>query len=175
MLTPAKPRVLWLIILGFFITDPLVVWVHYETNILIASWAHAIEPNQRHLVWELVWKNLEGLIYLIPIAAAFFWFALREYPGSVSFFAFNPQRPVWATTWSVMLGGYLCLVPYSFYIQAARLHPLESVQDLVWCYVVVCARSSLMHSTFGQRKPKTQTSNSGSTPSSPAAPTDPIV
>ena len=124
------------------LAQPAVETVYYRTSL-----GRGMYPTNADSVAIPITQFLAAWLIALPVLVAFIWFALREYPGRISFLAFNANRPVWSTVWSVLLGlgaGSFLL----FAIQSAlRLYPLDVVDALLSTYLLLCFRSSLVYST----------------------------
>jgi hypothetical protein len=79
-------------------------------------------------------------------------FALRDYPGAVSLFAFNRARPVWSAFWTLVF-GYLIFHDIAFaFASVQKLQPFDVIQPLLLAYLMLCLRSSLIYSNFFGRE-----------------------
>src|SRR4030095_5993529 len=140
--TPKRKVVLWVLALVSLMAEPVVEAVYYRTSL-----GRGMFPTNADSIAIPIAQFFVGWLVTLPLVLAFIWFALREYPGSVSFFTFNANRPIWSTVWSALLG--LVAASFSlFAIQSAlRLYPLDVVDSLLSTYLVLCFRSSLVYST----------------------------
>src|ERR1043165_10067992 len=93
-----------------------------------------------------------GLSHL-PLFIGFIWFALRDYPGSVSFAAYDRTRPWWSFIWSTLvLLLVACYIYFAFRSVLGRF-PLDVIDSLAAIYLLFCFRSSLMYSRGFRRAP----------------------
>lgn len=95
---------------------------------------------------------MAGWVITLPVFLALIWFGFREYPGAVSFLAFNKKRPVWSGVWSFLL---VLLVAYEFYFaikSVAGRFPLDAAHALFTLYLLLCFRSSVVFSTAFQKR-----------------------
>ena len=96
-------------------SQPLVERVYYETNL-----RRGVYPPEADSIGIPIMQFMAGWLVTLPVVLAFIWFALREYPGSVSFLAYNSTRPAWSAVWSALLG-----VAAAYYLYfAVRSAPL---------------------------------------------------
>ena len=85
-----------------------------------------------------------GLTLFLPFYAAAVWLATRSYHGGRSLLVFDTHRPLWSGFWSLLLGGLALLALYDAASKAIRILPLDVVSDMLWAYLLLCLRSSLV-------------------------------
>jgi hypothetical protein len=90
----------WLFALGSLFSMPIVERIYYETN--LRRGAYSPEADS---IGIPIAQFMFGWVVTLPLFVAFTWFALREYPGNVSFLAFNGRRRVWSWVWSVLFSA----------------------------------------------------------------------
>jgi hypothetical protein len=49
------------------------------------------------------------IIFLAPIVFAFIWFALKKYPGQVSYFVWDKKRIYWSSFWTIFFLSLLII------------------------------------------------------------------
>lgn len=95
---------------------------------------------------------MAGWVITLPVFLALIWFGFREYPGAVSFVAFNRKRPVWSSVWSLLL---VLLAVYEVHCaikSAVGRFPLDVAHAMVTFYLLLCFRSSVVFSTTFQKR-----------------------
>ena len=85
-----------------------------------------------------------GVLLFSPVYALLVWLATRSYQGGLSLVAFNPQRPIWSGFWSLLLGGLVLADLYDAVGKVIRLLVVDATSDLIWTYLLLCLRSSLV-------------------------------
>ncbi len=140
--TPKRKAILWVLALVSLLAQPAIETVYYRTSL-----ERGMYPTNADSIGIPIAQFFMAWIVALPLLVTFIWFALREYPGKVSFLAFNVNRPIWSSVWSALLG----LAAASFIVFAAqsavRLYPLDVVNAVLSTYLLLCFRSSLVYST----------------------------
>jgi hypothetical protein len=141
--TPKNRIAVIFLAVALYLTAPLVEWYFYTTELARGSFppdadSIAIPLFRFVIVWVLG----------SPIAALLVGFALQDYPGAVSLFAFNRARPVWSAFWTLVF-GFLIFKHLTFaFASAQKLQPFDVIQPLLLAYLMLCLRSSLIYSNF---------------------------
>ncbi len=139
--TPRLKRTVWLLVLLAVFAEPFVEYVYYSTNL-----ERGVYPPDADSIGIPLFQFAVAWIVTLPVVLGFVWFALRDYPGSVSFMAHNSGRPIWSLAWSVVL--LLLAASYvSFAFRSvARGFPLDVAAASLNVYLVLCLRSSVIFS-----------------------------
>lgn len=132
---------------ALYLTAPLVEWYFYTTELARGSFPPDADSISIPLFqFTVVW------ILGTPVAALLIWFALRDYPGSVSLFTFNRERPFWSAFWTLLF-GYLVFHDLVFAVTSVQKSQfLDTAQSLLLVYFQICLRSSLIYSNCFSRK-----------------------
>jgi hypothetical protein len=141
MHTPKAKRTVWLLALISLLAEPFVEYVYYRTNLRRGAY-----PANADSIGIPIFQFAFGWVVTLPFVLAFIWFALRDYPGSVSFVAWNSARPVWSAAWSIILS--LLAASYAWFAlqSAMRGFPLDVAAALLSTYLMLCFRSSIIFS-----------------------------
>lgn len=138
--TPGKKLTLWLLIAAWWFLGPMNETIYYYVN-----HARGFYPPGFNLIPSVAVFTM-GWVAISPLVFGFVWFTLRDYPGAVSLFAFNPKRPIWSGIWTAA-----CLLDvgdtiYCFYGAILDRHPVDAAYMLFEGYLAVCLRSSIIYS-----------------------------
>ncbi|MBK7999553.1 MAG: hypothetical protein IPK15_12775 [Verrucomicrobia bacterium] len=95
--TPKRKWVVWLLAVGNLLAMPLVEEVYYETNLRRGAY-----PPEADSIGIPIMQFIAGWVVTLPVFLALIWFGFGEYPGAVSFVAFNKKRP-----FVRLFGGFL--------------------------------------------------------------------
>ncbi len=130
-----------------YLTAPFVEWYFYMTELARGSF-----PPDADSIGIPLFQFTIGWVLGAPVAALLVWFALRDYPGAVSLFAFNQERPAWSAFWTLLF-GYLIFQDVAFAVASVqKSQPLDAMQSLLLVYFQLCLRSSVIYSNFFIRK-----------------------
>jgi sterol desaturase/sphingolipid hydroxylase (fatty acid hydroxylase superfamily) len=138
--TPKKRSSVIALAIALYLTAPLVEWFYYRTELERGSF-----PVNADSIGLPLGMFMLGWFIGAPFAALIVWLILRSYPGRVSLFSFNGERPYWSIFWSVL---FAVPVFYDFFFAVEsiyRLQPLDVIQALLTVYLILCLRSSLIH------------------------------
>jgi len=132
---------------ALYLTSPLVEWYFYTTELARGSFPPNADSISIPLFrFVIVW------VLGAPVAALLVGFALRDYPGAVSLFAFNRARPVWSAFWTLVF-GFLIFKHLTFaFASVQKSQPFDVIQPLLLAYLMLCLRSSLIYSNFFGRE-----------------------
>lgn len=139
--TPKNPARVTVLAIALYLTAPFIEWYYFSSE--LNRGAFPIDADSIFLPFSMF---MIGWLVGAPFVAFFIWFTLRSYPGCVSLFNFNLKRPYWSVFWSMLFA-----VPIFYYLFFAiqsiyRLHPLDVLQALLIAYLLLCLRSSIIHS-----------------------------
>jgi hypothetical protein len=139
--TPKAKRTVWLLAVVSILAEPIVEVVYYTTNLRRGAY-----PVNADSIAIPIYQFTFGWLVTLPVVLAFVWFVLRDYPGSVSFLAYNTERPVWSFLWSAVL--LLLVASYVWFaVQSiTRGFPLDVAAALLSIYLLLCFRSSIVFS-----------------------------
>lgn len=141
MQTPRMKRTVWLLTLLSVFAQPFVEFVYYSTN--LDRGAYPVDADSISIpLFQLAF----GWLVTLPAVLAFVWFALRDYPGSVSFIAHNSRRPIWSFVWSLVLLLLAASYVWFAFQSIMRGFPLDVAAALLSTYLVLCFRSSIIFS-----------------------------
>ena len=147
MRTPKHRKSVVTFAILLYLTAPLIEWYFYTTELARGSFppdadSIAIPLFRFVIVWVLG----------APIVALLVWFALRDYPGAVSLFAFNRARLIWSAVWTLVF-GYLVVQEFAFAVASfQKSQPFDVIRSLLLVYLMLCLRSSLIYSNFFNRR-----------------------
>ncbi|HLM60641.1 MAG TPA: hypothetical protein VK308_07555 [Pyrinomonadaceae bacterium] len=128
---------------ALYLTAPLVEWYFYTTELARGSF-----PPDADSIAIPLFRFIIVWVLGAPVAALLIWFALRDYPGAVSLFAFNRARSLWSAAWTLVF-GYLIVHEIAFAIVSVqKSQPFDVVRSLLLAYLMLCLRSSLIYSNF---------------------------
>lgn len=150
LFTPTRRRAVALLAILLYLTAPTV----YFADCWMDLW---LRPNPNADSWEIFWRwhlplFVAVLAAFAPVFALLIWLALRDYPGRVSLLTFNRVRPVWTITWSLPLGGLAMVLVGDALVRLRWGLVAGGVYDLIWAYLVLCLRCSVVHGRlFAQR------------------------
>ncbi|HEX8289129.1 MAG TPA: hypothetical protein VF556_14090 [Pyrinomonadaceae bacterium] len=132
---------------ALYLTAPLVEWYFYTTELARGSFPPEADSISIPLFrFVIVW------VLGSPVAALLIWFALRDYPAAVSLFAFDRVRLVWSALWTLVF-GFLIFKHLTFaFASVQKSQPFDVIQPLLLAYLMLCLRSSLIHSNFFGRE-----------------------
>lgn len=148
MLKTPKNRISVIILaVALYLTAPLVEWFYYTTELERGSFP--VEADSIGLPFGMF---MFGWLVGAPVAALLIWLALRSYPGSVSLFSFNSERPYWSVFWSVLFAVPMFYDLFFAVESVYRLQPLDVVQALLAAYLLLCLRSSIVYSKMFRAK-----------------------
>jgi hypothetical protein len=147
--TPKAKRTVWLLAVLSILAEPVVEVIYYKTNLHRGAY-----PSNADSIIIPIYQFIFGWVVTLPVMLGFVWFALRDYPGSVSFLAYNTARPVWSFLWSVVL--LLLAASYVWFAGQSimRGSPLDVAASLLSIYPLLCFRSSIVFSKAFVRRPQ---------------------
>ena len=122
-----------------YVTAPVVNALYYW----IEQGREAYPPDADAIAIP-IYSFAMGVLLFSPVYALLVWLATRSYRGGLSLFAFNPRRPFWSGFWSLLLGGLMLLNLYDAVEKVIRFLFVDAASDLIWTYLLLCLRSSLV-------------------------------
>ncbi|MGI8641377.1 MAG: hypothetical protein ACR2MG_15700 [Pyrinomonadaceae bacterium] len=132
---------------ALYLTAPFVEWYFYTTELARGSFS----PDADSIAIPL-FQFAVGWVLGAPIAALLIGFALRDYPGAISLFAFNRVRPVWSAVWTLVF-GYMVFKHLVFaFASVQKSQPFDVIQPMLLAYLTLCLRSSLVYSNLFSRQ-----------------------
>ncbi len=132
---------------ALYLTAPFVEWYFYTTELARGSF-----PSDADSISIPLFQFAVGWVLGAPVATLLIWFALRDYLGAVSLFAFNRARPVWSAFWTLVF-GFLIFKHLTFaFVSVQKSQPFDVIQPLLLAYLMLCLRSSLIYSSFFGRE-----------------------
>lgn len=143
--TPRSKWTVWLWALAWLALQPVASWVYFATNLRRGAYP----PEADSIIIGQI-SAVAGWFITLPLFLGFFWLCFRDYPGRVSWLCFSRARLVWATVWTVLLLALIGLELWSLAGSLAEWFPLDVFSDALAVYLLLCCRSALMHSKWGQ-------------------------
>lgn len=133
MRTPERKRTLVSLAVLFWLTTPFVEAVYYSNE-----QSRGAYPVNADSISIPIFQFLMGWLVFSPFVVLFVWWALRSYPGSVPFLAFNHQLKTL---------GVLSWLATTFLLSKSIMFGLKSVNTAHWmdvasvlleCYLAFC-------------------------------------
>lgn len=135
------PRSLW-IVAGLaallYVVAPLENIVFLRTQLDRGAY-----PVNADSIGIPIYMFTTGFLILSPVYVLFAYAALRRYIGGVSLLAFDADRWLRSTFWTLIYGGLAAVAIYQvgYYIQLRM--PVSVVVSALWAYLLLCVRASL--------------------------------
>lgn len=139
--TPKSRASVIALALALYLTAPVVEWFYYTTELDRGSF-----PVDADSIGLPLGMFMVGWLVGAPLAALLIWLALRSYPGRVSLFSFNGERPYWSLLWSALFAVPMFYDLFFAVESVYNLQPLDVVQATLLAYLLLCLRSSIVHS-----------------------------
>ncbi|MBI1784202.1 hypothetical protein HYR69_03580 [Candidatus Sumerlaeota bacterium] len=126
---------------------------YVERTFYLTSQRRGAYPINADSIAIPIAQFMRGWWGFLPFLLAFYWFALRAYPGAVSLFSINKSRPIWSVFWSLLFLAFIFAEVLSIPSRPDFfVYPLDIAQMLLGLYLALCFRSLLMFSAFGRRR-----------------------
>ncbi len=135
-----------------FLTAPAVVARYYYVQLHRGTF-----PSDGDSIGIPIFGFIILLLVTAPMTWGFVWLCVRRYPGAVPLGAWNPQRPLWALGWTIVISGAIAMLLVLTPWKDVAYHPLLITHVIMDILFLLVLRSAIVAPTVPGRSAETST------------------
>lgn len=139
MSTPNRARTVAIYIAIVWLCAPLVEVIYYQTELNRGSF-----PPEADAIMIPIMQFTIGWLISTPVAAAFVYWVLKSYPGSVSLLSWNKEKRIKSYTFTAILVTFAAMEFVFAFQSAFRNQIADFIFSLLHTHIILLLRASIV-------------------------------